>query len=155
ERGNDLAEDRVHDVLDVALVEMRVLRGYALNKLRLDHLVMLALGMNRSTWLSGLLRQPNQRTIHSLILGRRVPKRQQPVKIELFGRLQQPKLLQPLRHRTEADGFEQRRRAEVQERQFAEARGQAPVADRRLRVDVVRLDEPRDRIALLADLVGE
>jgi hypothetical protein len=44
ERGDDLAEDRVHDVLDVALVEMRVLRGYALNKLRLDHLGMLALG---------------------------------------------------------------------------------------------------------------
>src|SRR5258706_16467172 len=33
ERGHDLAEDRIDDVLDIALVEMRVLRGYALNEL--------------------------------------------------------------------------------------------------------------------------
>src|SRR5204863_3617645 len=37
ERRGDLAEHRVDDVLDVALVEMRVLRGDALHQLRLDH----------------------------------------------------------------------------------------------------------------------
>jgi hypothetical protein len=34
-RGGDLAEHRVHDVLDVTLIEMRVLPGDALNKFRL------------------------------------------------------------------------------------------------------------------------
>jgi hypothetical protein len=35
--GNDLTEDGVDDILDVALIEMRVLRRYPLNQLRLDH----------------------------------------------------------------------------------------------------------------------
>jgi hypothetical protein len=37
ERRRDLAENRVDDVFDVALVEMRVLSGNALNELRFDH----------------------------------------------------------------------------------------------------------------------
>src|SRR5262245_18190983 len=36
-RGDDLAENGVDDVLDVALVEMRVLRGDALHELGFDH----------------------------------------------------------------------------------------------------------------------
>src|ERR1700722_7366926 len=90
-----------------------------------------------------------------LILRRRVPKRQQPVKIELFDGLQESERLQLPCHRPEAQGFEQRRRAEMDEGQLVEARRQPPVADRRLRVDVVRLGKPFDRLALLADLVGE
>ena len=35
--GDDLAEDGVDDVLDVALIKMRVLRGNALNEFGLDH----------------------------------------------------------------------------------------------------------------------
>ena len=37
QRGGDLAQHRVDDVLDVAAVEMRVLPGNVLNELRLDH----------------------------------------------------------------------------------------------------------------------
>jgi hypothetical protein len=33
----DLAENRVDDVLDVALIEMRIAGGHALHELRLDH----------------------------------------------------------------------------------------------------------------------
>src|SRR4029077_10303863 len=36
-RGDDLAENGIDDVLDVALVEMRVLRGDALHELGFDH----------------------------------------------------------------------------------------------------------------------
>src|SRR5581483_6896110 len=36
-RAGDLAEDGVEDVLDVALIEMRILSGNPLHKLRLDH----------------------------------------------------------------------------------------------------------------------
>ena len=37
QRGGDLIQHRADEVLDVALVEMRVLSGNALNELRLDH----------------------------------------------------------------------------------------------------------------------
>src|SRR5215471_9812900 len=37
ERVDDLAEDRVDDVLDIALIKMRILRGDALNQFGLDH----------------------------------------------------------------------------------------------------------------------
>src|SRR3982750_4481230 len=36
ERGRDLTEHGIHDVLDVALIEMRILSGDALNKLGFD-----------------------------------------------------------------------------------------------------------------------
>src|SRR5262245_55134704 len=36
-RGDDLAKNGIDDVLDVALVEMRVLRGDALHELGFDH----------------------------------------------------------------------------------------------------------------------
>ena len=84
-----------------------------------------------------------------------MPKRQHPVKIELFHRLQQTDGFEPARHRAEADGFEQGGRAEVQERQLAEAGVQAPVPDRQFRIDVGGLGEPLDRVALAADLVGK
>src|SRR6266852_5415661 len=35
--GNDLVENRVHNVLDIPLVEMRVVLGDALNKFGFDH----------------------------------------------------------------------------------------------------------------------
>src|SRR2546423_9334505 len=37
ERGGDLAEHGVHDILDVALIEVRVLPGDTLNELGFDH----------------------------------------------------------------------------------------------------------------------
>ena len=37
ERSHDLVEDRVHDVLDVPLVEVRVVLGNALNEFGFDH----------------------------------------------------------------------------------------------------------------------
>ena len=37
QRGNDLIEDRVDDVLDIPLVQMRVVLGDTLNKLGFDH----------------------------------------------------------------------------------------------------------------------
>ena len=43
----DLAEDGVDDVLDVALIEMRILRGDALHKFGLDHDPALAALVNR------------------------------------------------------------------------------------------------------------
>ena len=37
QRGDDLIEDRVHNVLDIPLVEMRVVLGDTLNKFGFDH----------------------------------------------------------------------------------------------------------------------
>ena len=37
QRGGDLIEDRVHDLLDVPLIEVRVLLGDALNEFGFDH----------------------------------------------------------------------------------------------------------------------
>src|SRR2546430_7068887 len=37
QRGDDLIENRVHNVLDIPLVEMRVVLGDALNKFGFDH----------------------------------------------------------------------------------------------------------------------
>ena len=39
ERGNDLIEDRIHDILDIPLVEVRVVLGNALNEFGFDHKV--------------------------------------------------------------------------------------------------------------------
>jgi hypothetical protein len=35
--GDNLVQNRIHDILDVPLIEMRIVFGDALNKLRLDH----------------------------------------------------------------------------------------------------------------------
>src|SRR5262245_22196710 len=51
-RGDDLAENGIDDVLDVALVEMRVLRGDALHELGFDHRCRPSLGERK---LSALL----------------------------------------------------------------------------------------------------
>ena len=37
QRGNDLVQDRVYDVLDIPLVQMRVVLGDTLNKLGFDY----------------------------------------------------------------------------------------------------------------------
>ena len=37
ERGNDLIEDRIHDILDIPLVEVRVVLGNTLNEFGFDH----------------------------------------------------------------------------------------------------------------------
>jgi hypothetical protein len=39
ERSNDLIEDRIHDILDIPLVEMRVVLGNTLNEFGFDHKV--------------------------------------------------------------------------------------------------------------------
>src|SRR5215469_374727 len=84
--GDDLAQYRVDDVLDVALIEMRILRGDALHQLGLDHC-------------GDRLMKP---TI--LVAGRRLPKRQQTVKIDAL--LHRAPRLEALRQRAEARGIE-------------------------------------------------
>jgi hypothetical protein len=42
-RGSELAEDDMHDLLDVALIEMRILRRDALHELGFDHRCLVSL----------------------------------------------------------------------------------------------------------------
>ena len=37
QRGNDLIENRIHDILDIPLVKVRVVLGDTLNKFGFDH----------------------------------------------------------------------------------------------------------------------
>ena len=83
-----------------------------------------------------------------------MPKRQHPVKIELFHRLQEPERFEAARHRAEADGFAQDGRAEMQERELAEAGGQAPAADPPFPVGIAFWRASRSPRAP-TDLVGE
>src|SRR5215475_14151203 len=53
------------------------------------------------------------------------------------------------------EGIEQRRHAEMQERQLVEARAQSVVADGTVGVDALGLRQPRDRCAFVTDLVDE
>src|SRR5262245_27745712 len=72
-RGDDLAQDGVDDVLHVALVEMRILRGDALDKLGFDHRC-------RRPW-------PRIKPFRRLVRNGRVPKGQKTVKAETLHRL--------------------------------------------------------------------
>src|SRR5712692_1175803 len=49
ERVDDFAEDRVDDVLDVALIKVRILRGDTLDQFRLDHRHLPPLGSTRGS----------------------------------------------------------------------------------------------------------
>src|SRR3954449_10863050 len=68
--------------------------------------------------------------LNALIRGRRVPKRQESVKVEAFDRLRGAGLFNVTRDDTQAQGIEQRGRRRMQERQVAEPVTQAIVAHR-------------------------
>jgi len=90
-----------------------------------------------------------------LIAGRRVPKHQQTVKIELFGCLQGTRHFEIACQCAEAPNIEHFGNSKMKERELAEGGIQPPVTYRRLRIDITRLSEPVDRILLAADLVGK
>jgi hypothetical protein len=90
-----------------------------------------------------------------LVRDRRVPKRQQTVKIEPLDRLHRAPFLQPSANRRQPDGIEDRDRRGVQERQVAEPVAQPIVTDRRFRIDLLLLREPGERRLLVADLIDQ
>src|SRR5436309_2056950 len=92
---------------------------------------------------------------NALVRGRRVPKSQETVKVETLDRLHRPGGLDLPRQRAQAQRVEDGDRRRMQEWQVAEPIAQPVVADRRLRIDVLRLREPGDGGLLVAQLVDE
>src|SRR5438270_11002957 len=92
---------------------------------------------------------------NALIRGQRVPKRQESVKVEALDRLHRAGGLDPSRERSQAERVKDGDRRRMQKRQIAEPIAQPEVADRRLRVDVLRVGEPGDSSLLVAQFVHE
>src|SRR6202022_2541792 len=133
ERGRDLAEYGVYDVLDGALVEVRVLFGDALNQFRLDHRSRRALVLgtvhSRDAHDASFPRRAVARSISS----RRVPKGQQTVKVQALDRPDRAPRLKLACERAETHRIEYGGGRHVQDAEIAEARFQLPVAHRRVR----------------------
>src|SRR5215831_10549669 len=81
----------------------------------------------------------------SLVPGRRVPKRQETVKVELIDRLDRARGFDALRKRAQPCRLEHRDGGGMQEREVAEPVVQLVIADRGLGIDVVFLGEPSNR----------
>src|ERR1700737_1285966 len=90
-----------------------------------------------------------------LVPERRLPKRQQTVKVESVHRLHTAPALHALGQRVQARCLESCDRHGWQERQITEPVVQAVVANRRFRIDVLRFREPRERRPLVPELVDQ
>src|SRR5450631_3706719 len=91
----------------------------------------------------------------TLVAGRRVPKGQKTVKVELIDCPHGAPFVEALRERAEARRAQDRAHRGMQERQVAEAVMQRIVADRGLGVDIAFLRQPGNRGLLVAELVDE
>src|SRR5882724_4117090 len=88
--------------------------------------------------------------VKNLVTGRRVPKRQKTVKVELIDCAHRAPLLEALRKRAETRRTQDRAHGGVQERQVAETIMQRVIANRGLGIDILFLRQPGHRGLLVA-----
>lgn len=147
ERRDDLAKDRVDDILNIALVKMWVLRGNALNQFGFNHY-----SPHPPPWHEKIL-ELCRICLAASSYSSRVPKRQQTVKIEPLE--SSAGLLNSAREAGKPEGVEHSRAGKVQERQLTKPRGKPPVPHRRIDADAFVLGEPIPRCPLVADLIDQ
>src|SRR5882757_5749968 len=155
ERCRNLAEHGVDDVFDVALVEVRVLLGDALNQFRLDH----------RSWRALVLGAIHGRDAHDasfprragarLISSRRVPKGQQTVKVQPLDRPDRAPRLKLACERAKAHRIEYGGGRHMQDAEVAEARFQIPVTYRHVGLEALLLGQPVERGLLVAEFVDQ
>ena len=89
------------------------------------------------------------------VRGRRVPKGQQPVKIEFFDCLDGRRVLDAAGQCGQPHGIERGGGRQMDEVEVAETRPQTPIAHRPLGIDVLLTGEPGERDLLAAQLIQE